>query len=113
MLLLFKHIVEHCVHKYFQSLSILTFKKIKGCLANNFFVRVSDVCNATCFFYRDGCDMRPSEHHRTAAHMSHLRGHTLGRLPSHHHEPALPGPNNGKYATLSKQCKTLESSDFY
>jgi hypothetical protein len=61
----------------------------------------------------DGCDMRPSEHHRGAAHMSHLRGHTLGRLPSHHHEPALSGPNNGKYATLSKQCKTLESSDFY
>ncbi|XP_044252959.1 protein tweety isoform X1 [Tribolium madens] len=60
----------------------------------------------------DGCDMRPPEHHR-GAHMSHLRGHTLGRLPSHHHEPALAGPNNGKYATLSKQCKTLESSDFY
>ncbi|CAH1169129.1 unnamed protein product [Phyllotreta striolata] len=61
----------------------------------------------------DGCDMRPSEHYRNSANMSHLRGHTLGRLPSHHHEPALPGPNNGKYATLSKQCKTLESSDFY
>ncbi|KAJ2939757.1 hypothetical protein O0L34_g17949 [Tuta absoluta] len=28
--------------------------------------------------------------------------HTLGR-----------GPHNGKYATLSKQCKTLESNDFY
>ncbi|XP_026277022.1 protein tweety isoform X1 [Frankliniella occidentalis] len=25
----------------------------------------------------------------------------------------LPGPNHGQYATLSKQCKTLESSDFY
>lgn len=60
----------------------------------------------------DGCDMRPSEHHR-GAHMSHLRGHTLGRLPSHHHDPSISGPNNGKYATLSKQCKTLESSDFY
>ncbi|XP_065162335.1 protein tweety isoform X2 [Atheta coriaria] len=65
----------------------------------------------------DGCDMRPPDHHRgggagNAAHMSHLRGHTLGRLPSHHHEP-LSGPNNGKYATLSKQCKTLESSDYY
>ncbi|CAH1114098.1 unnamed protein product [Psylliodes chrysocephalus] len=64
-------------------------------------------------FLLDGCDMRPAEHYRNSAHMSHLRGHTLGRLPSHHHEPALPGPNNGKYATLSKQCKTLESSDFY
>lgn len=60
----------------------------------------------------DGCDMRPSEHHR-GAHMSHLRGHTLGRLPSHHHDQSFSGPNNGKYATLSKQCKTLESSDFY
>ncbi|XP_072391220.1 protein tweety-like isoform X1 [Diabrotica undecimpunctata] len=64
-------------------------------------------------FLLDGCDMRPSEHHRNSAHMAHLRGHTLGRLPSHHHEPILAGPNNGKYATLSKQCKTLESSDFY
>lgn len=46
--------------------------------------------------------------------MAHLRGHTLGRLPSHHHHhDPLSGPNNGKYATLSKQCKTLESSDFY
>ncbi|XP_077288942.1 tweety [Arctopsyche grandis] len=48
---------------------------------------------------------------------SHLPGagagacHTLGRLPSH--APTMLGPNNGKYATLSKQCKTLESSDFY
>ena len=25
----------------------------------------------------------------------------------------LMGPNTGQYATLSKQCKTLESSDFY
>lgn len=46
--------------------------------------------------------------------MAHLRGHTLGRLPSHHHHhESVSGPNNGKYATLSKQCKTLESSDFY
>ncbi|CAG9812438.1 unnamed protein product [Phaedon cochleariae] len=60
----------------------------------------------------DGCDMRPGDHQR-ASHMAHLRGHTLGRLPSHHHDPSLAGPNNGKYATLSKQCKTLESSDFY
>ncbi|XP_037900104.1 protein tweety-2-like isoform X2 [Glossina fuscipes] len=41
--------------------------------------------------------------------------HTLGRLPSHQQQSSsyLSGPNNGKYATLSKQCKTLESSDFY
>lgn len=67
----------------------------------------------------DGCDMRPTEHSRsggTAGHLSHIRGHTLGRLPSHNtqdHSISLTGPNNGKYATLSKQCKTLESSDFY
>lgn len=60
----------------------------------------------------DGCDTRAQEHHR-GAHLSHLRGHTLGRLPSHHHHESISGPNNGKYATLSKQCKTLESSDFY
>lgn len=58
----------------------------------------------------DGCDKRSTE--ARGAHLSHLRGHTLGRLPSHHHE-SFTGPNNGKYATLSKQCKTLESSDFY
>ena len=28
-------------------------------------------------------------------------------------DAALQGPNMGQYATLSKQCKTLESSDFY
>jgi hypothetical protein len=45
-------------------------------------------------------------------HFFRLSGHqTLGRLPSH--SAHLPGPNNGKYATLSKQCKTLESNDFY
>ncbi|XP_055708757.1 protein tweety-2 [Phlebotomus papatasi] len=38
--------------------------------------------------------------------------HTLGRLPSQQ-SSYLSGPNNGKYATLSKQCKTLESNDFY
>ncbi|XP_055857390.1 protein tweety-2-like isoform X1 [Episyrphus balteatus] len=38
--------------------------------------------------------------------------HTLGRLPSQQ-SAYLAGPNNGKYATLSKQCKTLESNDFY
>lgn len=39
--------------------------------------------------------------------------HTLGRLPSHQQPSYLAGPNNGKYATLSKQCKTLEANDFY
>lgn len=41
-------------------------------------------------------------------------GHqTLGRLPSHYNGNYAAGPNGGKYATLSKQCKTLESNDFY
>ncbi|XP_044732354.1 protein tweety isoform X3 [Chrysoperla carnea] len=56
--------------------------------------------------------------HLSGSHSHHRGGHsTLGRLPSHasHHDHHinLTGPNNGKYATLSKQCKTLESSDFY
>ncbi|XP_066258399.1 protein tweety isoform X1 [Euwallacea similis] len=63
------------------------------------------------FLLQDGCDTRAQEHR--GSHMAHLRGHTLGRLPSHHHHEPMSGPNNGKYATLSKQCKTLESSDFY
>ncbi|XP_055389212.1 protein tweety-2-like isoform X2 [Condylostylus longicornis] len=45
---------------------------------------------------------------RTGASSGH---HTLGRLPSQ--TSYLAGPNNGKYATLSKQCKTLEANDFY
>lgn len=39
--------------------------------------------------------------------------HTLGRLPSQQMHASALGPNNGKYATLSKQCKTLEANDFY
>lgn len=35
-------------------------------------------------------------------------GHGVGD-----NEAPLLGPNMGQYATLSKQCKTLESSDFY
>ncbi|KAK2714778.1 protein tweety-like [Artemia franciscana] len=34
---------------------------------------------------------------------------TIGRRSP----PVVLGPNNGQYATLSKSCKTLESSDFY
>ncbi|XP_063870951.1 protein tweety-2-like isoform X2 [Scylla paramamosain] len=42
---------------------------------------------------------------------------TMGRGDNHHnhhhsHSHSM-GPNHGQYATLSKQCKTLESSDFY
>lgn len=39
----------------------------------------------------------------------HSHPHTHSTLPRAH----LSGPNHGQYATLSKQCKTLESSDFY
>jgi hypothetical protein len=35
-----------------------------------------------------------------------------GHGPGDNEAPLL-GPNMGQYATLSKQCKTLESSDFY
>ena len=36
-----------------------------------------------------------------------------GHHGGHANEEPLLGPNMGQYATLSKQCKTLESSDFY
>lgn len=57
-------------------------------------------------------------HQHVHPHHGQMRSmgtHTLGRLPSHNHSPGhnMPGPNNGKYATLSKQCKTLEANDFY
>lgn len=39
----------------------------------------------------------------------HSHPHTHSTLPRAH----MSGPNHGQYATLSKQCKTLESSDFY
>ncbi|KAI9561865.1 hypothetical protein GHT06_012827 [Daphnia sinensis] len=44
---------------------------------------------------------------------------TMNGRGSHnrHEQPSAPplllGPNNGQYPTLSKSCKTLESSDFY
>lgn len=82
-------------------------------------------------------------HHHQGMRPIGMGTHTLGRLPSHNHSPqhmhggggggvntgglgqaTLPknvkngnrhfvGPNNGKYATLSKQCKTLQDNDFY
>ncbi|XP_058063910.1 protein tweety [Anopheles bellator] len=62
-----------------------------------------------------------SHAHQAQAHMLHhhqamMRAggtHTLGRLPSHNSPTHLHGPNNGKYATLSKHCKTLDANDFY
>ena len=48
-------------------------------------------------------------------HYASLRGgghQSITKLGQHADE-ALLGPNMGQYATLSKQCKTLESSDFY
>jgi len=41
------------------------------------------------------------------------RGHHNTRQEQPSAPPLLLGPNNGQYATLSKSCKTLESSDFY
>ncbi|XP_051857858.1 protein tweety isoform X1 [Drosophila albomicans] len=53
-------------------------------------------------------------HAHIQQNMRAMGTHTLGRLPSHNHSPThMTGPNNGKYATLSKQCKTLEANDFY
>ncbi|XP_039447128.1 protein tweety isoform X1 [Culex pipiens pallens] len=54
-------------------------------------------------------------HHHHAQTMMRPGGtHTLGRLPSHNNSPThMHGPNNGKYATLSKHCKTLDANDFY
>ncbi|XP_069970424.1 protein tweety isoform X2 [Penaeus vannamei] len=45
---------------------------------------------------------RGDNHHHNHHHHTH----------SHSHSHSV-GPNQGQYATLSKQCKTLESSDFY
>lgn len=53
--------------------------------------------------------------HRHSAPSGSHHHSTLGRLPSQHmqmHGSGM-GPSGGKYATLSKQCKTLESNDFY
>nr|XP_029717866.1 protein tweety isoform X2 [Aedes albopictus] len=53
-------------------------------------------------------------HHHHQAMMRQGGTHTLGRLPSHNNSPThMHGPNNGKYATLSKHCKTLDANDFY
>lgn len=53
-------------------------------------------------------------HHQTQTMMRPGGTHTLGRLPSHNNSPThMHGPNNGKYATLSKHCKTLDANDFY
>jgi hypothetical protein len=49
-------------------------------------------------------------------HYASLRGgvHSHSKLGAGSNaDDALLGPNTGQYATLSKQCKTLESSDFY
>uniref|UniRef100_A0A2M3ZMA2 Putative hormone receptor 4 n=1 Tax=Anopheles braziliensis TaxID=58242 RepID=A0A2M3ZMA2_9DIPT len=57
-------------------------------------------------------DESPPPDYNVVVHDNRASGHhTLGRLPSQH--APIMGPNNGKYATLSKQCKTLESNDFY
>nr|CAD7194668.1 unnamed protein product [Timema douglasi] len=46
-------------------------------------------------------------------HGSHHESASSGGLEYGPGTSTMPGPNHGQYATLSKQCKTLESSDFY
>ncbi|KAK7869557.1 hypothetical protein R5R35_003353 [Gryllus longicercus] len=46
-------------------------------------------------------------------HSSHHEPAGIGSHEPSSGGPAMLGPNHGQYATLSKQCKTLESSDFY
>lgn len=62
-------------------------------------------------------EMTPQQQAHLQHHQAMMRQggtHTLGRLPSHNNSPThLHGPNNGKYATLSKHCKTLDANDFY
>ncbi|XP_071444597.1 protein tweety [Hetaerina americana] len=91
---------------------------------------------------RDGREAKQSHHHHHQRGQHHAAPHrSAGRGPSssssHHRSgthtgppaPSAPpdsgpsgptgssavmlGPNNGQYPTLSKQCKTLESADFY
>ncbi|RXG71805.1 Protein tweety [Armadillidium vulgare] len=55
----------------------------------------------------------PSLVNTTSSRGSHNHNHTHGHSHQHNHSHPPLGPNQGQYATLSKQCKTLESSDFY
>lgn len=52
-----------------------------------------------CFFNRNGRHAREEKPGDSAHHSDRFT--------------TMLGPNNGQYATLSKQCKTLESADFY
>ena len=49
--------------------------------------------------------------HRTSG--ANLHGHGGAHGGDAGAAPLLGQPNTGQYATLSKQCRTLESSDFY
>ena len=64
-------------------------------------------CNFVCLidFYRGGGINGTGGDHKSSQHNQHS---TIGRAE---HRSGLDQP--GQYATLSKQCKTLESSDFY
>eukprot|EP00095_Tigriopus_kingsejongensis_P005177 maker-scaffold237_size242172-snap-gene-1.38 protein:Tk05177 transcript:maker-scaffold237_size242172-snap-gene-1.38-mRNA-1 annotation:"protein tweety" len=48
----------------------------------------------------------------TLGRRGHYASGRASKIPTETDAPLL-GPNMGQYATLSKQCKTLESSDFY
>lgn len=51
--------------------------------------------------------------HGSATMRPGMNTHTLGRLPSHQHHSHHSPQHNGKYATLSRECKTLQHNDFY
>ncbi|PSN35143.1 Protein tweety-2 [Blattella germanica] len=62
---------------------------------------------------RDGRSSREEKSQHSSHHESGLHGGGGSEHYGSSGASAMLGPNHGQYATLSKQCKTLESSDFY
>lgn len=54
----------------------------------------------------------PSAGGRRTGHLEPGNSHTLGNK-KYRGASGIPGDGPGQYSTLSKKCKTLESSDFY
>jgi len=90
------------LHHHFDSLVSLS-----GCVCDFVVELWVDFC------YRDGRSSREEK----SQHSTHYDQGLHGGGGSEHFgssgASAMLGPNHGQYATLSKQCKTLESSDFY
>ncbi|XP_069685303.1 protein tweety isoform X2 [Periplaneta americana] len=61
----------------------------------------------------DGRSSREEKSQHSSHHESGLHGGGGSEHYGSSGASAMLGPNHGQYATLSKQCKTLESSDFY